>query len=106
MNAPSREISLDEWQGLVTTFATFQGWSVYVNANPKGTTPGFPHLVIVRKPELMFVLLRTNRAEPTRAQQDWLATIAACDVRAEMWRPEDWHDVEAQLRGNTLEPAQ
>lgn len=98
MSAPRREISLDEWEGLVVAFATFEDWSVYVNANPKGTTPGFPHLVIARPPECLFVLLRTNRAEPTKAQQDWLETLNECGVESVMWRPADWSDVETRLR--------
>lgn len=99
MNAPTREISLAEWQGFVAAFATFEGWSVYVNANPKDATPGFPSLVIVRPPQCVFVLLRTNRAEPTKAQQDWLAALAGCGVSTVVWRPADWTEVEQRLRG-------
>lgn len=99
MNAPTREIGLAEWQGFVASFATFEDWSVYVNATPKDAAPGFPNLVLVRPPQCVFVLLRTNRAEPTKAQQEWLSALAECGVSTVIWRPADWPEVEARLRG-------
>jgi hypothetical protein len=92
------EISEAEWSGLIVATAKFQGWSVYHTLNSKGSTPGFPDLVMVRPPELLIVELKTERGQVTKAQQEWLDLFAGCDVEIACWRPSQWADVEVRLR--------
>ena len=135
------ELSEAAWQGQVAGLARFYGWRVYhapaggkagrVDREQIGA--GFPDLVLLRPPELLFVELKTDRGKTTPAQDAWLADlelvgaaitahVAEQDphrrrnlraghagdpaVEAHLWRPRDFADVERRLaRGRPIIPA-
>ena len=59
---------------------------------------GFPDLVLVRRPRLVFAELKADRTPVTAAQQEWIALLRACDLEAYIWRPKHWPDIERLLR--------
>lgn len=109
-----------EFCDLVVTFARLHRWLVYHprplrRASGKWETPiqgdaGFPDLVMVRPPRILFVELKTMRGALGRAQAAWLEALTACAVAAwpsgdgpapvevYVWRPDDWDALEALLR--------
>jgi hypothetical protein len=78
-----------EWafQEKVLGLARFYGWRVYhppdnrAIATSRGRVrkqavePGFPDLVLVRGPELIFAELKTKRGRVSPAQRDWLEAL-------------------------------
>ena len=68
------------------------GWMAarYPTWHRTSTTAGFPDLVLVRPPRLLFVELKSERGELTAAQQDWWRAIAGVPgVEYYCWRPRD-----------------
>lgn len=54
------------------------------------STAGFPDLVLVRAPRLLFVELKTESGKATDAQAEWLAALAQCPgAETYLWRPSD-----------------
>lgn len=54
---------------------------------------GFPDLVLVRPPRVLFVELKAERGTLTVAQQGWLEAVSGCPgVECYVWRPRDWLD--------------
>lgn len=73
-------------------------WSTPIQGDP-----GFPDLVLVRPPRVVFCELKSLRGELTPAQSWWLETLAQCSrVETFLWTPRDWLDgvVEHVLRGD------
>lgn len=133
------ELTEAAFQAHVVGLARFYGWRVFhaPDNRPagKGRAPqrlaapeakGFPDLVLVRPPELLFVELKTDTGRLGPGQEEWLADLAAVGnavahaatrvvspgyddgpaVQAHLWRPEDWNagEVNAILgRGRRLE---
>jgi hypothetical protein len=56
--------------------------------------PGFPDLVLVKPPRVLFVELKTERGHLTEHQEWWLGHLVGCDqTETYCWRPHD----EAQI---------
>lgn len=61
------------------------------NINKQGE--GFPDLVLVRPPQVLFVELKSDRGSLELAQREWRDLIAACpQVEWYMWRPSDYDE--------------
>lgn len=61
-------------------------WSTPMQGNP-----GFPDLVLVRPPRVLFVELKSEKGKLSEHQRDWIADLRGCphiDVR--VWFPSDW----------------
>lgn len=65
------------------------------------SSPGFPDLVLVKPPLVVFLELKRSRKErPTPAQVQWISAIQQCStVEAYVASPEDLVEVLALLRG-------
>jgi hypothetical protein len=74
---------------------------------------GFPDLVMVRAPRVIFSELKVGKNEPSEAQAAWIHELAACcrpiagesphphlSVEVYVWRPGDWFagTIESVLR--------
>ena len=97
------------FQAQVLQVARTLGWRCYHTAISYGSAGGFPDLVMVRQPRLIFAELKRQSAksQPTPAQQEWLDDLAAVGrvialglghgpapehyggVEAYLWRPID-----------------
>jgi len=67
----------------------------------QGDGKGFPDLVLVRGPVLLFVELKVGRNKITFEQGMWLAAFKRAGQRALLWTPADWPDIEKVLRGDS-----
>lgn len=96
----------DELLEAVRKLAKAYGWLSYHTHNSRRSEPGFPDLVLVRGPRLIFAELKRQSEKPTKDQAAWLAALRyAADetvhVRAYLWRPSD---LIAGLIANVLAP--
>lgn len=73
-------------------------WRTYHTWNSVHSAGGFPDLVLVRRPRVLFVELKREDGAPTAAQQQWLDDLRACGQEARLWRPSDWPEVLEALR--------
>lgn len=95
-----------DWQRIVLAIATAQGWRHYhapragvrANGSVRTTTAGFPDLVLVRGPRLIFAELKRETGSPTREQVAWLTDLAGASAEVYLWRPSDLPDVQEVLR--------
>lgn len=107
--ALARTMTETAWQSVVTDVASLYGWRWY---HPPDNMPrkarsgytyvqnvrrGFPDLVLVKPPRLLFVELKKQTGKTTPEQEDWIADLRASGVRVEVWRPLDEELVRAVL---------
>ena len=88
-----------EFLQTVRELAQLYGWLCYHTWNSQHSPAGFPDLVLVRPPRVVFAELKVGRNRPTPAQQQWLNMLGACpQVEAYLWTPNDWPQIEQVLR--------
>ena len=59
---------------------------------------GFPDLVLIRPPRVIFAEMKSEKGRVTEPQREWLADLAACSgVESYNWRPSHWFDIELIL---------
>ena len=86
------------FQAAVVQAATFAGWKVYHTFDSRRSPAGFPDLVLVRPPDVLFVELKTDTGRVRLDQEQWLAALKACTaVEAHVWRPRQMDEVLARL---------
>lgn len=106
-----RTVSEKAWTSQVIDLARRTGWIAYHSetavmrsgrwATPMQGLAGFPDVVAVRAPRVLFVELKTQIGKLSELQEKWLAELRACPgVEAYVWRPGDLDDVyRVLLRG-------
>ncbi len=76
------------------------GWYAYHTHDSRRSTGGFPDLVLVKPPVIIFAELKRQTGAKIRPQQ--VAVMALLDrcpgVETYWWRPADWDDIIARLR--------
>lgn len=78
----------------VKELAEWKGWRFYHTWKSIHSPAGFPDLVLVRPPRLIFAELKCNRNRLSLKQREWLRLLEQCDsVEAYVWRPEDWESI-------------
>lgn len=98
-----------DFQTAVVELAHFGSWLVHHTrtvhiAGGGWTSPGidrgFPDLVLVKPPHIIYVELKTDVGRLSTHQFYWLEMLkdAGADVR--VWRPRDWPEIQ-----NTLAPS-
>ena len=101
-------ITESDYMQTIIEAARVWGWLVYHAQNSLHSEPGFPDLVLVRPPQVLFVevkgklgRLRSGYQGATRwmpGQDEWLTALRACkDVKADVWRPDMWAEIERVL---------
>jgi VRR-NUC domain len=95
--------SEDGFLGWVRDLAGWRRWRTYHTLRSKGSEAGFPDLVLVRPPRLIFAELKIARARGgrlSRAQREWLADLLEVEPALEVyiWRPDDRPVIERILR--------
>lgn len=102
------------FMGQVLTLARLFGWAAWhdeatnaprrcwqcgaVQKVPRNRS-GWPDLVLVRPPKLMFAELKSTRGRVTRDQGAWLSLLRrVTSVEVVVWRPSDDADIERSLR--------
>lgn len=91
-------ISEKDWQAQVLELAGYYRWGWYHTYDSRRSAPGWPDLVLVRPPEIIYVELKTNRGRLSRAQRAWLAVLEDCGQEIHVWRPRDFEAVHGRLK--------
>jgi VRR-NUC domain len=106
-------ITEKQFQKQIIQFARMHGWRIAhfrpaQNSKGQWRTPvtadgkGFPDLVLVRGVYLIFAELKTDKGRLQPEQKQWLEAldtvgITANAVKAVVWRPENWNEIERVL---------
>ena len=73
------------------------GWADYHPAISMGSPAGFPDLVLVRPPVIIFAELKSERGRLSTSQRAWLERFEQCGIPGRIetyiWRPNDWPDI-------------
>jgi len=79
------------------------GWADYHAAISMGAPAGFPDLVLVRPPVIIFAELKSARGRLTASQRAWLERFQQCSIPGRIetyiWRPNDWTGILRILSG-------
>lgn len=91
-------MSETEFQQKIIDWAKLNGWMHYHTHNSQRSPSGFPDLVLVRPPEIIYAELKAEKKYPTPKQRIWIASLEACGQEVYLWRPSDWTEIENRLR--------
>lgn len=98
MNRLDGSMSEAELQGVIIEMAELYGWVWHHETDSRRTRPGFPDLVLVRPPTVMFIECKTVRGRIRPDQQTWLDALEGCDrVVSSVVRPGDLDDLTTAL---------
>ena len=93
------KLSEKHFQQQVLDLARLAGFLVYHTHDSRRSAPGFPDLVLVRPPAVLFAELKSEGGRLRPEQEAWLATLEDCPgVQARLWRPGDWLEIEETLK--------
>jgi hypothetical protein len=87
--------------------AVREGWKAYHTYTSKRSEPGFPDLVLIKPPVVLFSEVKRHGAQPTLDQQRWLEALQCCtQVETYLWFPEDMAAITARLQGERPRPGE
>ena len=72
------EISEKQFESQVKDLAKIYGWKYYHTWRSIHSPAGFPDVVMVRPPRLIFAELKSEKGKLTVEQEEWLATLREC----------------------------
>ena len=84
----------------ILELARMLGWDAYFTWTSIHSPAGFPDLVLVRGPRLIFAELKTNAGKTTRHQDKWLYHLSRTSAEVYLWRPRDFERIVEILQGN------
>jgi hypothetical protein len=91
VNALSGVVTEAQWQNTVVEAAQLLGWWVFHDHDSRKNQAGFPDLVLIRPPRVMFLELKRETGKLTTAQGEVLDMLEDCPgVEAEVARPSNW----------------
>jgi len=105
-------ISEAAFQRSVEDFAALMGWVFrYHVYDARRSNPGFPDLVLVRPPRVIFAELKDAKGRVRKAkvgqppqQAEWLEALLQCPgVETYLWRPSDWNQIVEVLKREGFE---
>lgn len=91
-------ITEKQFQAHVVQYAKLMGWWVYHTYNSQRSEPGFPDLVLIRAPRLIYAELKTEKGKLSLPQELVITRLRGCNVDVRVWRPSDWNEIERVLR--------
>lgn len=89
----------------VRDLARLGGWRIYHTFDSRRSSAGFPDLVLLRPPRLVFVELKSDRGRVSDEQSAWLDDLEQCGVEAYIWRPDDWPERISKMLSRNGGPA-
>lgn len=82
------------FQRAVVDLARLYGWRCYHTWRSIHSPSGFPDLVLVRTPRVIFAELKRERGRLSPLQEAWLCDLRECQgVETYEWRPSQWSEV-------------
>lgn len=92
-------ISEAAWQKTVTEYLTLRGWLWYHTHRSDRSEPGFPDIVAIRPPRLVWCELKKETGQPSPEQYEWLWLGSQIPgLECYLWRPSSWPEVEKVLQ--------
>ena len=93
-------MSEEDLQQAVIDLAETLGWLCYHTHDSRRSQPGFPDLVMVRAPRILFAELKADKGVITNEQHQWMLALRETPAEVHLWRPEHWNDetIEKALR--------
>jgi hypothetical protein len=97
-------LSEAEFQRRVLDTAAYTGWTVYHTFDARRSEAGFPDIVAVnaKQRRILYVELKSPRGRLSAAQRQWLDKLGRAGAETAVWRPADWDEAVAVLRGKRL----
>ena len=97
-------LSEKDHQRQVLELADLYDWRHYHTFDSRRSPGGFPDLVLVKQPRLLFVELKTDTGTVTANQQAWLDSLVNCPATATyVWRPRHIDGIAQVLSGVSCE---
>lgn len=94
-----KQLTEAQFQEQVVQLAHYSGWKVFHPRIMQLSEPGWPDLVLVRPPQVLFIELKSATGKATPAQLEWLDLLSECtDVDCSLWRPDDWEHIRRTLQ--------
>lgn len=69
------------------------GWMEYHTYRSTRSTPGFPDLVLIKPPRLIWAELKMPRGRITEPQRHWFRSLVLSGQECYIWRPSDWDEI-------------
>lgn len=91
-------VSETVFQAQVIEAAKLLRWDVYHTHDSRRSAWGFPDLVLIQPPFLIYAELKKSGGQPTPEQCQWLEDLHNCGEETYLWRPDDWPEIEAVLK--------
>ena len=89
-----------QFQAQVVELARYSGFLVYHTFDSRRSAGGFPDLVLVKPPRLIFAELKSEGGKLRPEQQKWLDALGGCEsIEVRLWRPSEWEEIERMLKG-------
>ena len=88
-----------EFMAHAVELARALGWLTYHTFNAQRSTAGFPDLVLVRPPRVIFAALKRQNGRVTIPQHLWFHDLDECPgVEVYIWKPSDWNEIVEVMR--------
>jgi len=85
----------------ICQLAKLLGWRVYWTWKSFHSPKGFPDLVLVKHPRLIFAELKVKKDKLRSDQKLWLEELEKCPGNETyLWRPENFENIKDTLEGN------
>ena len=83
----------------VKAVALMCGWRLHHTFDSGRSAAGFPDLVLVRPPRVIFAELKRQNGRVTIPQHLWFHDLDECPgVEAYIWKPSDWNEIVEVIR--------
>jgi hypothetical protein len=97
-DASSGLVTEASWQATVVDLAELRDWYVYHNPDSRRSNAGFPDLVLIRPPRVMFLELKRETGRLSPMQREIVGALENCPgVEVHVARPSDWEQVSLWL---------
>lgn len=110
--AEFKGITEKQFEAQVKDLAFLFGWKYYHTWRSIHSPAGFPDVVMVRPPRLIFAELKSEKGKLSPAQKEWLDLLTKCDkyefhsaqerllptIEVYLWRPHDIEEIAGILR--------
>lgn len=89
------------FQSLIVELARLMGWThIYHTHDSRRSASGFPDLVLIRGPRILFIEIKSETGRVSADQESWLEALRATCAEVYLWKPEHWKsgEIETTLR--------
>ena len=85
------------FQASVIKAAKQFGWKVYHTTISYGSAGGFPDLVLIHPPDIIYAELKMPKGRLTEKQKEYGDLLLACNAEYHVWKPEMWDRIITRL---------